>query len=269
MEEQIRIIKNDNSDFRIFLPEKIDFNNSVVLSDALEKIAPDEKTSEIVFDADKLVYISSSGLRALLTVQKKFEFVRIENVCDSVYETFSITGFTEMMTVTKKLREISTDGLTLLGKGGTASVYRLDEDRIVKVFSENIDFRTVLNEQRGCRSAFKAGIPTAIPYELARVGKSYAAVTELVQSSTLTETLAQDPDNIEKNIDRYADFVTGLNDIKVSLTDFRSMKRHYLDMVDYYILITEDFAGNRTKKKLTSQRTLLTLFHTSIDRGAY
>ena len=41
------------------------------------------------------------------------------------------------------------------------------------------------------------------------------------------------------------------------------------DMVDYYILITEDFAGNRTKKKLTSQRTLLTLFHTSIDRGAY
>lgn len=41
------------------------------------------------------------------------------------------------------------------------------------------------------------------------------------------------------------------------------------DTVDYYILITEDFAGNRTKKKLTSQRTLLTLFHTSIDRGAY
>lgn len=41
------------------------------------------------------------------------------------------------------------------------------------------------------------------------------------------------------------------------------------DAVDYYNLITEDFAGNRTKKKLTSKRTLLTLFHTSIDRGAY
>lgn len=41
------------------------------------------------------------------------------------------------------------------------------------------------------------------------------------------------------------------------------------DAVDYYLLITEDFAGNRTKKKLTSQRMLLTLFHTSIDRGAY
>ena len=40
------------------------------------------------------------------------------------------------------------------------------------------------------------------------------------------------------------------------------------DAVDYYLLITEDFAGNRTRKKL-SQRMLLTLFHTSIDRGAY
>lgn len=41
------------------------------------------------------------------------------------------------------------------------------------------------------------------------------------------------------------------------------------DAVDYYLLITEDFAGNRTKKKLTSQQMLLTRFHTSIDKGAY
>ena len=41
------------------------------------------------------------------------------------------------------------------------------------------------------------------------------------------------------------------------------------DVVDYYLIITRDFAGNQTKKKLTSQRTLLTMFRTSIDRGAY
>lgn len=41
------------------------------------------------------------------------------------------------------------------------------------------------------------------------------------------------------------------------------------DAVDYYLIITRDFAGNQTKKKLTSQRTLLTMFRTSIDRGAY
>ena len=41
------------------------------------------------------------------------------------------------------------------------------------------------------------------------------------------------------------------------------------DAVDYYLIITRDFAGNQTKKKLTSQRTLLTMFRTSIDRGEY
>ena len=40
-------------------------------------------------------------------------------------------------------------------------------------------------------------------------------------------------------------------------------------IVDYYEIIVTDFAGNRTKKKLTSQYSLLTWFHTSIDRSSY
>jgi len=39
--------------------------------------------------------------------------------------------------------------------------------------------------------------------------------------------------------------------------------------VDYYEIIVTDFAGNRTKKKLTSQYSLLTWFRTSIDRSSY
>lgn len=39
--------------------------------------------------------------------------------------------------------------------------------------------------------------------------------------------------------------------------------------VSYYEIIVTDFAGNRTTKKLTSQYSLLTWFHTSIDRSSY
>jgi len=39
--------------------------------------------------------------------------------------------------------------------------------------------------------------------------------------------------------------------------------------VEYYILEAYDFAGNKTTKKITSQRYLLTLMHTSIDKGTY
>lgn len=41
------------------------------------------------------------------------------------------------------------------------------------------------------------------------------------------------------------------------------------EVMDYYLVITKDFAGNITTKKLKSQRTLLKLFHTSIDRSTY
>lgn len=37
----------------------------------------------------------------------------------------------------------------------------------------------------------------------------------------------------------------------------------------YYEIIVTDFAGNVTRKKLTSQYSLLTWFHTSIDRSSY
>lgn len=41
------------------------------------------------------------------------------------------------------------------------------------------------------------------------------------------------------------------------------------DVVDYQLVIAKDFAGNMTTKKLISQRALLMLFHTSIDRSSY
>lgn len=41
------------------------------------------------------------------------------------------------------------------------------------------------------------------------------------------------------------------------------------EIVDYYLVVVSDFAGNRTEKKLITQRTLLTLFHTSIDKSSY
>ncbi len=38
---------------------------------------------------------------------------------------------------------------------------------------------------------------------------------------------------------------------------------------EYYQIVVEDYAGNITIKKLTSQRSLLSWFHTSIDRSTY
>jgi anti-sigma B factor antagonist len=54
------------------------------------------------FDFAELAYISSAGLRVLLSAQKKMnkqgEMI-IRNVSDTVMEVFEVTGFSDILTI--------------------------------------------------------------------------------------------------------------------------------------------------------------------------
>ena len=58
--------------------------------------------TELVFDLQKLEYISSAGLRVLLSAQKtmnKQGSMKVVNVCEEIMEIFEITGFTDILTI--------------------------------------------------------------------------------------------------------------------------------------------------------------------------
>lgn len=58
--------------------------------------------SELVLDLGKLEYISSAGLRVLLSAQKVMNAqgsMKIINVIPEVMEVFEITGFTDILTI--------------------------------------------------------------------------------------------------------------------------------------------------------------------------
>ncbi|MBR4529130.1 MAG: STAS domain-containing protein [Lachnospiraceae bacterium] len=68
-----------------------------------ESIKPElAEAHSVIFDAAKLQYISSAGLRVLLATQKtvngRGEMV-IRNVTNEVREIFEVTGFTEILTL--------------------------------------------------------------------------------------------------------------------------------------------------------------------------
>jgi anti-sigma B factor antagonist len=57
---------------------------------------------ELVFDLEKLEYISSAGLRVLLSAQKvmnKSGKMTVCNVSDSINEIFEVTGFSDILTI--------------------------------------------------------------------------------------------------------------------------------------------------------------------------
>lgn len=62
----------------------------------------------LVFDLEKLEYISSAGLRVFLISHKRMEKqgkMVVINVKDAVYRVFSLTGFAEVLNIVKKMNK--------------------------------------------------------------------------------------------------------------------------------------------------------------------
>ena len=61
-----------------------------------------QNVEELIFDLSDLVYISSAGLRVILSTHKamnKQGAMIIKNVQDMVQEVFDATGFSEILTI--------------------------------------------------------------------------------------------------------------------------------------------------------------------------
>ena len=56
--------------------------------------------SMLVIDCEKLAYISSAGLRVLLSAQKKTKGdMKLTHVCELVMEVFEMTGFADILSI--------------------------------------------------------------------------------------------------------------------------------------------------------------------------
>ena len=56
--------------------------------------------SSIEINCEKLVYVSSAGLRVLLSAHKKMMgALKLTNVCELVMEVFEVTGFADILVI--------------------------------------------------------------------------------------------------------------------------------------------------------------------------
>ena len=90
----------DGSKLRVTLDGRLDTLSSPSLERELESVIHD--VTELVFDLEKLQYVSSAGLRVLLDAAQIMEEqgeMKVVNVSDSVMSIFSVTGFDEILTI--------------------------------------------------------------------------------------------------------------------------------------------------------------------------
>ena len=97
----MNIIKNQNgTTLDISLEGRLDTTTAPELDELFKTSL--EGTKELIIDMEKLEYISSAGLRALLVAQKimnKNGSMKIKNVNDMIMEVFNVTGFSDILTI--------------------------------------------------------------------------------------------------------------------------------------------------------------------------
>ena len=167
---------------------RIDSSNSGVFDAALARAMEGHEGLDVVIDASGIEYISSAGLRVLLKIIKRTSLKIIE-VNPDVYEILDMTGFVELMDVQKAYRVISVDGCEVIGQGANGKVYRIDDETIVKVYKNPDALPEIQRERELARTAFVLGIPTAIPYDVVRVGEGYGSVFELLNAKSFAKLL--------------------------------------------------------------------------------
>ena len=169
----------------------------------------------ISLDASDLVYISSAGLRVILRLKKAYPKLKITNVNAEIYDIFDMTGFTEMMTVEKAYRVVSVEGCDVIGEGFNGKVYRIDKDNVVKTYKNADALAEIQHEREVAKLALILGVPTAISYDVVRVGDSYGSVFELLNARSFAKILAKEPDKFEWCVTEYVKMLKKIHSITV------------------------------------------------------
>ena len=208
----------------IRLSGRIDSNNSGQAESRIMAQLAECGATSAVLDMEELEYISSAGLRVILRVKKTCPDLKITGVNSEVYEILEMTGFTEMMPVEKAYRVVSIEGCEVIGEGFNGKVYRIDQDNVVKVYKNADALAEIQHEREVARLALILGVPTAISYDVVRVGDSYGSVFELLNARSFAKILAEEPERMDWCVKEYVDMLKKIHGITVPAGKLPSIK---------------------------------------------
>ena len=90
----------DNGILNVALDGRLDTITAPALDKTIQEDIGD--TKNLVLDVKGMEYISSAGLRVLLSAQKKMQKIgsmKVINVCEEVMDVFEMTGFADILVV--------------------------------------------------------------------------------------------------------------------------------------------------------------------------
>ena len=81
---------------------RLDTTTAPILEKTINELS--DGVTELILDMNQLVYVSSAGLRVLLSTQKKMSKIgsmKLTGICDEVMDVFEMTGFADILEIVK------------------------------------------------------------------------------------------------------------------------------------------------------------------------
>lgn len=211
---------------------RIDSNNAADFLEEATKEIENSLCRMVVLDAKNLEYISSAGLRSVLSLKKKYDNVDIINANDVVYEIFETTGFTSMMSIYRVLKEFSVEGCEIVGKGAKGTVYRYGAESVIKVYNSKNSIEDIKLEMELAKKAFIAGLPTAISYGIVRVGDRLGAYFELVDADFIAHLIKENPGKLDEYAGILARLMIQIHETEVSYMNLPNASDYALNWIN-------------------------------------
>lgn len=252
---------NENGKLVIELTGRVDSGNAAKVEAELGAAVAAAGADAVVIDTSNLDYISSAGLRVLLKLRKGLSELTITEASPEVYEVFEMTGFTDLMDVRKRLREISVEGCECIGRGGNGAVYRLDDETIVKVYYAATEtLEKIQASRKSAQKLLAFGIPVAIAFDVVRVESGYGLVFELLNCKTIGQLIHADPSCTDHWAHEAAELLKLLHTTEVpdgTFRDARDSGHHWIEVAKDVLSEDERARLHRIYDNMASGNTLV------------
>ncbi|MBQ6431299.1 MAG: anti-sigma factor antagonist [Oscillospiraceae bacterium] len=230
----------------IHLKGRIDSTNAAQTEQDILAQLQNGDGGPLVVDMQELEYISSAGLRVILRLKKEHPDLKLVNVNSEVYEILDMTGFTQMMSVEKAYRVVSVEGCEEIGRGANGTIYRIDRDNVVKVYNNADALADIQHEREVAKLALILGIPTAISYDVVKVGDSYGSVFELLNAKSFSKIIAREPEKLDWCVKEFVAMLKRIHGTLVPAGKLPDMKETALKWARFM----QDYLPEAAGKKL-------------------
>ena len=148
----------------------------------------------------------------------------------------------------EKFREISMEGCTEIGRGAHGIVYQTAPDMLVKVYNKNTSLDSIRKERELARWAFVKGIPTAIPFDIVRVGDRYGIVFEHLEAKSSADYIRESPEHFESYLKQSVALMKQIHAVAAKPGELPDMKQQTLSWLPkVYKYLPENLCSKLSK----------------------